>query len=408
MGIRDHAPLVRLDVNATDLHGEIERLRSIGPVVHVELPDGIPAWAITRYQVLHDLLADPRVAKDPKHWDALADGTVPEGWPLIDFVTNPGMTTADGKHHLRLRTLISQTFTPRRIGAMRPRIEAGVQVLLNDLAAQTTGPVDLRRHFAYPLPMRVIGDLLGVPEARHDEFRALSASLTSSNTDPNETLSTRRQMHALFSELVAAKGVQAGDDLTSDLISARHDGDRLSEPELIGTLILILVAGHGTTLNLITNAVRALLAHPDQLAAVTRGQQAWTAVIEETLRWDSPVGHFPLRYATEDISIGGVVIRQGEAILASYAAAGRDPHHHGPSAERFDISRPLTRHLSFGHGPHYCIGAALARLEAEVALPALFTRFPDIALAAAPGGLLPLPSFISNSTQTLPVTLTSA
>ncbi|WP_149182688.1 cytochrome P450 [Streptomyces sp. TRM49041] len=407
MDTRAHTPLVRLDVTASDLHGEIERLRAIGPVVRVELPDGIPAWVITRHQILQDLLVDPRVAKDAKHWAALTQDAVPEGWPLIDFVTNPGMTTADGDDHRRLRALVTQVFTPRRIAAMRPRIEAITRLLLDDLTTHAPGPVDLRRRFAYPLPMRVIGDLLGVPSERHDEFRSLSASLTSSTTSSEKTLATRRQLHALLTDLVTAKRATPGDDLTSDLIAAREDDDRLTEAELIGTLVLILVAGHGTTLNLITNAVRALLTRPDQLAAVTGGHQSWAAVVEETLRWDSPVGHFPLRYATDDIRIGDVVIPRGEAILASYAAAGRDPHHHGPTADEFDVTRPPARHLSFGHGPHYCIGAALARLEAEVALPALFDRFPRLALTTPPEELVPLPSFVSNSVQTLPVTLGS-
>ncbi|MGH4031093.1 cytochrome P450 family protein [Actinomycetota bacterium Odt1-20B] len=398
-------PLIRLDVTAGDLHGEIARLRALGPAVRVELPGGVPAWAITRHQVLQDLLADPRVLKDASNWAALRDGQIPEGWPLIAFITNRGMTTADGADHLRLRTLVTQAFTPRRINAMRPRVEALTHRLLDALTAHPSGPVDLRAHFAYPLPMHVIGDLLGVPEEHFDQFRALSASLTSSTTSPEETLATKRQLHAMLADLVARRRERPGEDLTSHLIAARDQGDRLSEDELTGTLILILVAGHGTTLNLITNAVRALLTHPEQLAAVTAGRQTWSAVIEETLRWDSPVGHFPLRYAGDDLRVGDTVIPKGEAILASYAAAGRDPGQFGADADEFDTTRSASRHLSFGHGAHYCLGAALARLEAEIALPALFARFPHLDLAVPPQELAPLPSFVSNSVQTLPVLL---
>ena len=397
--------LIPLDVTASDLHGEVERLRSIGPLVRVALPGGVPAWVATRHGVLRELLEDPRVAKGAEHWGALADGTVPEGWPLIDFVTNPGMTTADGEDHRRLRTLVTKAFTPRRVTAMRPGVEAATHSLLDGLAEWAPGSVDLRQHFAYPLPMRMIGQLLGVPPERYDEFRRLSASVISSNTSPEETLETGRQLHALLTELVAAKRADPGDDLTSALIDVREDGDRLTEAELTGTLTLTLVAGHGTTLNLLTNAVRALLTHPGQLAAVVAGEQPWSAVVEETLRWNSPVAHFPLRYATEDIAAGGTVIPRGEAILASYVAAGRDPEQYGDSASEFAIDRGPVRHLSFGHGPHFCLGAALARLEAEVALPAVFGRFPGMALAVPEEELVPLPSFVSNSVRSLPVTL---
>ncbi|OEV03165.1 cytochrome [Streptomyces oceani] len=387
------------------MHGEVERLRAIGPLVRITMPGDVPAWVATRHQVLRELLEDPRVAKNSEHWSALTDGTVPDGWPLIDFVTNPGMTTADGDDHRRLRTLVTKAFTPRRVAAMRPDIEASVDSLLDSLATHAPGPVDLRRHFAYPLPMRMIGQLLGVPSERFDEFRHLSASLISSTTSPEETLETGRKLYALLTDLVASKRAAPGEDLTSALIDVREDGDRLTEAELTGTLTLMLIAGHGTTLNLITNAVRALLTHPEQLAAVRSGERPWGAVIEETLRWNSPVAHFPMRYATEDITVGEVTIPKGEALLASYVAAGRDPEQYGPDAGEFDISRESIRHLSFGHGPHFCIGAGVARLEAEVALPALFDRFPELALGVPEAELTAQPSFVSNSVAKLPVTL---
>jgi cytochrome P450 len=312
------------------------------------------------------------------------------------------MTTADGEDHRRLRGLVSQAFTPRRIAELQPRIEALTSRLLDEVA-ELEGEFDLRKHFAYPLPMQVIGELLGLPAKQQDELHDLSDTLVSSSATPEAAIAAQQGLFALLGSVVSAKRAEPGDDLTTDLIAARAADDRLTEQELVGTLLLMLVAGHETTLNLISNAVRALLAHPEQLRLVLAGEQPWSAVVEETLRYDSPVGQFPLRYATEDIEVGGVLIRRGEAMLASYAAAGRDSGHY-PDADRFDITRRPARHLSFGHGPHFCLGAGLARLEAETALRELFARFPGL----TPGdGEAPEPigSFISNSVRTLPVRL---
>jgi cytochrome P450 len=169
----------------------------------------------------------------------------------------------------------------------------------------------------------------------------------------------------------------------------------------------MVTAGHETTLSLIVNAVRALLTHPDQRAlALTGDHTTWEAVTEETLRWDAPIGNFMARYPLDDIQIAGVTIPAGDAILAPYSAVGRDTAQHGPHAERFDVTRRHDRHLAFGGGPHVCLGAPLARLEAAVALPALFGHYPDLSLAVPPSALVPVPSLFSNSVQSLPVSLT--
>ncbi len=359
-------------------------------------------WAVTHHDTLQSLLADPRVGKDARHWNTFREGGLPEGWPLLSFVTVPGMVTADGEDHRRLRGLVSQAFTPRRIAALAPAIEARTVALLDEVA-ELEGEFDLRRHFAYPLPMQVIGELLGLAPEQQDELHELSDTMISSAATPAAALAAQQGLDALLASVVAAKRAEPGDDLTSGLIAVREAGDRLSEAELVGTLLLMLVAGHDTTLNLITNAVRALLAHPDQLRLVLDGRQPWSAVVEETLRYDSPVGQFPLRYAIEDIAVGDVVIRRGEALLASYAAAGRDGGHY-PDADRFDLTRQPAKHLSLGHGPHFCLGSGLARLEAETALRHLFARFPGLALA--PGRTNePLPSFVGNGVRTLWVTV---
>ncbi|RKE20527.1 cytochrome P450 [Streptomyces sp. TLI_171] len=356
-------------------------------------------WAIARHDTLQELLADPRVAKSAEHWSLFREGRLPEGWPLMTFITVPGMTTSDGTDHRRLRGLVSQALTPRRIAALAPAIEQLVAELLDGVAA-ADGAVDLRSAFAYPLPMHVIGTFLGLSKDEQDRLHELSNTVVSSSATPGAGAAAARELNALLAGVVAAKRAEPADDLTTALIAAREEQDRLSEAELIGTLLQLVVAGHETTLNLICNAVRALLTHPEQLRLVLDGEVGWSAVVEETLRWDSPVGQFPMRYATEDIRLGDLVIRAGEAMLASYAAAGRDADHY-PEADRFDLTRE-ARHLSLGHGPHFCIGSALARLEAETALRELFARFPGLRLAEGEEPK-PIASFVSNSISSLRV-----
>ncbi len=364
-------------------------------------------WSVNHHEALQQLLADPRVAKGPEHWTLYREDRLPEGWPLLTFVTVPGLTTSDGADHRRLRGLVSQALTPRRVGELAPAVRRRVDELLDGLAAAAAaapdGTVDLRTSFAYPLPMAVIGELLGLRPEQQDRLHELSDIVVNSSAVPGASAAAARDMGALLAGLAAEKRAAPGDDLTSALIAAREEQDRLTEPELIGILLQLVIAGHETTLNLVCNAVLALLGHPEQLALVRDGRVPWSAVVEETLRRDSPVGHFPMRYALEDIELGGTVIPAGDGILASYAAAGRDPGH-WPDADRFDLTRSPLRHLSLGHGPHFCIGSTLARLEAETALRELFTRFPGLRLAEG-AGPRPITSFLSNSVTGLRVRL---
>lgn len=322
------------------------------------------------------------------------------------------MHTADGADHRRLRSLVGNAFTARQVERLRPRVEELTAELLDDLARAAAeapdGVVDLRSRFALPLPMGVICELLGVDPEHRGRLHHLSHTvIIATDTTPAEVVAAVRELVELMGTIAAARRATPGEDLTSALIAAREgDGDRLSEAELIGTMRLMLVAGHETTLNLIGNAVRALCAHRDQLALVREGKAGWSDVVDETLRWDAPVSWFPFRYAARDLTVDGSVIPQGTPVLAAYSSAGRDEAVHGPDADRFDVTRPAaSRHLSFGHGAHYCVGAPLARLEATIALERLFTRFPDLDLAVPEPELPYLHSFIGNGVESLPVRL---
>ncbi|MFF3493037.1 cytochrome P450 [Streptomyces sp. NPDC002795] len=401
-------PPHRIDPSGGCPHARNARLREGGAVAAVVLPGDVRGMLVLGHDALKEFLGHSDVAKDARHFAALAEGRIPEGWPLRTFATVRGMTTADGEDHRRLRSLVSRAFTARRVEALRPRVEALTDELLDGLAAAARagdGVADLRRHFALPLPMGVICELFGVDKEFRAPLHQLSNEVVATNIEPERAVAANREMVSVLSQVVAAREREPGDDLTSALLAAHEeDGDRLSREELIGTLILFLVAGHETTLNLITNAVRALCAHREQLALVHDGAAGWADVVEETLRWDSPVSYFPFRYPTRDLTVDGTLIPKGTPVLAGYSGAGRDPAAHGPDADRFDVTRATPgRHLSLGHGAHFCLGAPLARLEATVALERLFARFPALDLAVREEELPVNASFVGNSVRELPV-----
>ncbi len=405
----DNPARIALDPFVTDLDGESARLLAAGPLVAAELPGGVPVWAVTHHAEARQLLTDRRLVKDIEVWGAWRRGEIPADWPLIGLA-NPGrsMLTVDGEEHRRLRSLVAQALTPRRVERMRERITELTDGLLDKLPPGDE-VVDLKAAFAYPLPMYVISDLMGIDEADHPRLKVLFDKFFSTQTPPEEVVATLGELAAMMGKVVAARRAEPGDDLTSALIAASEGGDRLTDEEIVATLQLMVAAGHETTISLIVNAVVNLSTHPEQLALVRAGQAGWDAVVEETLRHSTPTSHVLIRFATEDVPVGDQVIPAGDALIVSYGAIGRDEKAHGPTAAEFDITRTSpTRHISFGHGPHVCPGAALSRLEAGVALPALYDRFPDLTLAVPRAELRHKPVVTQNDLYELPVRLKSS
>ncbi|MEU6823313.1 cytochrome P450 [Streptomyces atriruber] len=397
--------LTVIDPAGRELHAESERLRVLGSAALVELPDGIRAWAPTRHDVLKGLLGDAHVSKDPnRHWPAWIAGEYRQTW-VNSWVGVTNMFTAYGTDHRRLRKLVAPAFTKRRTDDLRPRVEAITTGLLDAMEAGGD-TVDLRAAYGHPLPMQVVCELFGVPDSHRADFARLIEAILDTTVTPEQAYATFQEVHVLLEDLVARKRAEPGDDLTSALISARdEEGSALSEIELIDTLLIVIAAGHETTVNLIGNAAHALLAHPDQLALVKSGAVGWPEVIEETLRWAPSIANLPMRFAVEDIELpDGITIPKGDAILTSFGAAGRDPLRHGESAGRFDITRADKEHLAFGHGVHHCVGAPLARMEAAIALPALFDRFPGLRLDETRAAH-PVESFIADGFSAVPVRL---
>jgi cytochrome P450 len=401
--------LYTLDASGQEVHDEGTRLREAGPASMVALPGDVVAWAVTSLDGLRELLTDPRVSKDPRqHWPRWINREITPEWPLFTWVAVQNMLTAYGADHKRLRSLSAKAFTARNVAAQRPRIEKITAGLLDALAAHPAGEVvDLREAFAYPLPIEVISQLFGVPDAMRAMLRKVVDGLFDTSLSAEEARANQARLYPLLSELIGIKRESPADDMTSALIAARDDKDnsRLSEAELADTLVLMLSAGHETTVNLLDQAVAALLTHPDQLELVRGGKSSWDDVIEETLRWQAPIPFVPLRFAVEDLDFRGVVIHKGDAIIGAYDAANRSPEKNGENADEFDVTRGNKEYITFGYGVHHCLGAPLAKLEARISLSALFERFPNMSLAIPPTELSPVGSFVSNGHRTLPVLL---
>jgi 2-hydroxy-5-methyl-1-naphthoate 7-hydroxylase len=401
-------PIV-LDVTGKDIHAEAARIRAEGPVTQVEVPGGYLAWSVTDYAVAKQMLADPRFSKNAKeHWPPLMKGEVAPDWELYTWVAMDNVTTRDGTDHDRLRNLVAHAFAPRQVEAARGHIEKLVHELLDELATVPPGEVvDIKGRFTYLLPARVICDLFGVPVETRDSV--LQGAVTNSKTTntKEESEANFLQWHHAMETLVAAKRAQPGSDLTSVLIAAHEDGSSLTDDELVGTLHVMLGAGSETLGNVMSHAIVDLITNRDQLELVRSGQYTWEDAFAEAVRKDAAVAQLPFRYATEDVEVAGVQIAKGDLVLIAYAGIGRDPKVHGDTADKFDVTRKDRTSLSFGYGPHHCLGRSLAQVQAMAALPALFERFPDMRLAVPVDEIPPQGTFIMNGYGSVPVYLTA-
>ncbi|XNL82915.1 cytochrome P450 [Actinomadura madurae] len=391
------------------------RKRRQGPVQPMPGPMGTTAWLITGYDQARAALNDPRFSKHPRfapQW--LRDlGVISEG----EGPTGANMLNTDPPDHTRLRRLVSKGFTPRRVEALRPRIQEITDGLLNAIAS--LGRADLIETFAYPLPITVICELIGVPEADRARFRSWAAAMVLSPLDEERREEHDRGgegMNGYLAELVERRRRETDASVPPDeqpdllralLAHADADEGRLDERELIGTLNLLLVAGHETTANLIGNGTAALLRNPEQLRALRGDPELLAPAIEEMLRYDGPVEQGTLRTAIEDAEIGGVTIPAGSLVTVALGAADRDPARF-PEPDHFDISRRDNAHLAFGHGLHFCLGAPLARLEGHIAFRGLLERLPDLALGCPPEQLRQRPGALPlfRGMAELPITFT--
>jgi cytochrome P450 len=354
----------------------LARLRELDPVHR----DASGDLLLTRYADCQAVLGDPRFSSNPAHERRVAEGSPARqaGSNLLLFLDPPD--------HTRLRRLVGKAFTPRVAEGLRPRIATLVDGMLDAVGGEAQ--FDVLQALAFPLPVIVICEMMGVPladQASLKEWSTAAARLL----DPDVEGETEERgllaafaLASYFNELFDERRRQPRDDLVSALVAAEEEGDRLSAEELQSITVLLFVAGHETTMNLIGNGTYALLRHPDELQRLRADPTLARSAIEELLRYDGPV-HATARAATQDAEVGGEQVEAGERLVVLLGAANRDPAQF-PDPDRLDLGRPDNRHLTFSHGIHFCLGASLARVEGQEAIPALLRRFPDLALAAEP------------------------
>ncbi len=377
--------LLRPDILA-DPYPFYHRLQAADPV-HWDEEMGY--WVLTRYADVVAVLRNPRFSS-ARAGQSEADWLPPELRATLGPVARAimrQMLFLDPPDHTRLRGLVNRAFTPRVVEAMRGRIQDIIDELLDGILASGQGQLELIEDFAYPLPAIVIAEVLGVPPEDRDRFLIWSADFGLLIDDIKSEDAAMRAMHgvaefiAYFHRVIEERRSRPRDDVLGALIDAEERGDRLSDDELMGNCILLLAAGHGTTTHLLGNGLLALLRHPEQLALLRDKPEIAPSAVAELLRYDGPV-QTTGRLATADVEIGGKQIKAGQAVTLRLGAANRDPAQF-PEPDRLDLTRPDNRHLAFGYGIHFCVGAPLARLEAELAFSALLRRLPGLRLDAA-------------------------
>jgi cytochrome P450 len=380
------------------------RWRAEESVYRTTLPDKQVAWLVTRYDDVLTVLKDDRFAKD-KTKALTSDQLAKLPWtPSIFKPLERNMLDLDEPDHARLRGLVHQAFTPRLVDNMRQRVQALTDELLDRVEAK--GRLDLIHDYALPLPATIIAEILGVPVRDQHRFHRWSNAMLSAMPSTWGRLKVIPHVMAMLRyirKLIKTRQANPGDDLLSALVQAHEAGDRLSDDELVSMIVLLLVAGHETTVNLIGNGVVALLAHPEQMDRLRNDPALIKPAVEELLRYDSPVQMATERYTREDVTLAGATIPRGQLVFAVIASANRDERQFD-RPDDLDITREPNRHLAFGHGVHYCIGASLARLEGQIALNTLIRRAPALRLADKPQALRRRPSLILRGLESLPVT----
>ncbi|MFD6069601.1 MULTISPECIES: cytochrome P450 [Amycolatopsis] len=369
------------------------------PMSRVVFPSGCEGWLVTRYEDVRLIFSDTRFSRN-----LLAPGA-----PCLiepgDFSTGEhSILNMDPPDHTRLRKLTAQAFTVRRIAGLRPRIQEIADTLLRAMTEHGP-PVDLVEMFAFPLPTAVMCEILGVPFEGRERFRQWSRVIvTPMAYSPAEVAQARRDGADDMAALVAVKRATPGEDLLSVLVHARdEDGDRLTEAELIDLATQLLLAGHETTVSLIATGIVLLAGNPDQLAALRSDPALTEGAVEEIMRFDGPADASLLRVALEDVELSAGLVRRGEAVLAHTGAANRDEAAF-PGASRFDIRRRNAPQLGFGHGLHFCLGAALARLEGEIAFRTLLDGLPGLDLAVPASAITWRPPLSIRGPEAVPVT----